>query len=68
MNIKPFDAEEGVDRLATSEEIRAALYSVSDIFEECVLGDLWEVESDLGGHVLIETQNETLTLWDPTIN
>lgn len=60
------------DRFATSDEVRAALSCLSDVSVESEEDTLWEVPSDLGGHVLIETENEgILTLLqtlDPTAN
>lgn len=62
MQTELFDAFAGPDRLATSEEIRAALCSLPDCFYESIPDKMWEVASDLGGHVLIDTEDADLTL------
>ena len=63
METGPSDVKAGSDRFATCDEIRAALASFPDFFVESPRDDLWEVESDRGGHVLIETEElENLTL------
>jgi len=58
MEMGPFDAKAEPDRFATCDEIRAALSFLPDISME--LGDegLWEVASDLGGHVLVESEDD----------
>jgi hypothetical protein len=61
MEMAPFDAKAGPDRFSTSDEIRAALSFLPDLLVECANDRLWEVPSDLGGHVLIE-EDEVLTL------
>jgi hypothetical protein len=72
MEMEPFDAKAGPDRFATSEEIRAAISFLPDLFMQSEKDNLWEVPSDLGGRVLIETEDvEVLTLMeklDPTAN
>ena len=72
METGSFDATAGPDRLSTADEIQAALSFVPDVFMGCAKDQLWEVESDLGGHVLIEREDdEVLTLLarlDPTAN
>jgi hypothetical protein len=51
------------DRFATNDEVRAALSSSTDVSVESEQDSLWEVPSDLGGHVLIELEDEgVLTL------
>jgi hypothetical protein len=63
MEMGYFDAKAGPDRFSTSDEIRAALCSVRGLFMECEKEGPWEVASDQGGHVLIETEEgEILTL------
>jgi hypothetical protein len=62
METELFDAVARPDRFATSEEIRAALCSFPDCFSESVPDRMWEVASDLGGHVLIDAEDEDLTL------
>jgi hypothetical protein len=42
-----------VDRLATSEEIRAAISLSSDQREEYAAEGAWEIAGDLGGYVRI---------------
>jgi hypothetical protein len=68
----PFDAKSGSDRFSTCDEIRAALSCMPDSLMESAKDELWEVESDMGGHVLIETgDTEMLTMLepvDPTVN
>jgi hypothetical protein len=57
MEVGPFDAKAGPDRFSTSDEIRAAISFLPDFFVE---GNhkQWEVASDLGGHVLIDIEEE----------
>jgi len=63
MEIGPFDAKAEPDRFSTSDEIRAALSFLPDFSVEFENNRLWEVASDLGGHVLIENEDsEVLTL------
>ncbi|HEV7968612.1 MAG TPA: hypothetical protein VGP19_13630 [Candidatus Acidoferrales bacterium] len=63
MTVESFESQAGPDRFATYDEIRAALSSLSDCFLECQKTALWEVASDRGGYVLIESEKEeTLTL------
>jgi hypothetical protein len=72
MEKEPFDAKTGPDRFATSEEIRAALILVPDALIPWVPGGLWEVASDLGGHVLIDSETtlafSLLETLDATVN
>ena len=42
------------DRFATSDEVRAALSCLCDVLVESAEDTLWEVPSDLGGHVLVD--------------
>jgi hypothetical protein len=60
MTVEPFDSIAGPDRFATTDEIRAALSSVPGLFVESERDTLWEVASDLGGYVLIETEEEEI--------
>lgn len=63
MEMGSFDAQARPDRFSTSDEIRAALSFMPDFHMEAAQDELWEVESDLGGHVLIEAEDkEVLTL------
>jgi hypothetical protein len=63
MEMGPFDAQARPDRFSTSDEIRAALCFLPDYSMEGASEELWEVESDLGGHVLIQAEDqEVLTL------
>ncbi len=72
MEMGPFEVQTGSDRSSTCDEIRAALSSFPDFFLDTSKDSLWEVESDLGGRVLIETEDvETLTVLeklDATVN
>jgi hypothetical protein len=72
MEMGPFGASIGSDRFSTCDEIRAALSCLPDFFLEAPTETVWEVESDLGGRVLIETDDaEVLTLLeklDPAVN
>lgn len=72
MEIGQWNATAGTDRFSTSDEIRSALCFLPDFVVEYSNDELWEVESDLGGHVLIETADaEVLTLiekLDPRAN
>ena len=65
-------AKAGIDRISTSDEIRAALSLLPDVYVERVKDKLWEVPSDLGGYVLVDIEHdEALTLvekLDPTGN
>ncbi len=58
MTLEALDSIAKPDRFATSDEVRAALSSMSDFLVETDEDTLWEVPSDLGGHVLIETEDE----------
>jgi hypothetical protein len=60
MTLEIFDSKAGLDRFATNDEIRAALSSLPGFFVECDKDSLWEVESDLGGTVLVETEGEEI--------
>jgi hypothetical protein len=63
MITEPFDGTTGLDRFATNDEVQAALSSLPGFFVECHKDRLWEVESDMGGSILIETESqEMLTL------
>jgi hypothetical protein len=71
MEMGPFDVKAGPDRFSTNDEIRAAISFLPEFFVEGNNKRL-EVGSDLGGHVLIEIEEEEgLTLLeklDPTAN
>jgi hypothetical protein len=58
MEMRPFDAKAEPDRFSTSDEIRAALSFMPGLTVELENDRLWEVASDLGGHVLIETEDD----------
>jgi hypothetical protein len=60
MEMGSVDAQAKPDRFSTSDEIRAALSFLPDFYVENSKDVLWEVESDLGGHVLIETEDESV--------
>ncbi|HLJ15633.1 MAG TPA: hypothetical protein VKV15_14125 [Bryobacteraceae bacterium] len=72
MEMGPFDVTTGSDRFSTCDEIRAALSSFPDFLLESPADSLWEVESDLGGRVLIETEEadtlKVLEKLDTTVN
>jgi hypothetical protein len=57
METGPGNATAGSDRFSTCDEIRAALSSLPDLVLESSMNDLWEVDSDMGGRVLIETED-----------
>jgi hypothetical protein len=57
MEMGPFDSKAGPDRFSTSDEIRAAISFLPDFFVEGN-NKHWEVASDLGGHVLIDMEEE----------
>lgn len=56
MNIGSVDAKAGSDRFSTCDEIRAALSSFPEMYLDTSKDNLWEVDSDMGGRVLIETE------------
>jgi hypothetical protein len=58
MEIGPLDANAGLDRFATMDEIQAALTVVPDLIFPYETGDFWEVQSDCGGYVRIATEDE----------
>ena len=60
MTLEPFEGKAGLDRFATNDEIRAALSSLPGFFVDCDKDTIWEVESDLGGSVLIDTEHEEI--------
>ena len=67
MEIELFDTKVGTDRFATSDEVRAALCFLPDhmVEVECENDEIWEVDSDLGGRVLVrpaEVDEEALIL------
>jgi hypothetical protein len=57
MEMGPFDAKAGPDRFSTSDEIRAAISFLPEFFVDGN-NKQWEVASDLGGHVLIDMEEE----------
>jgi hypothetical protein len=61
MEMGPFDANAGPDRFSTSDEIRAAISFLPDCFVE---GNnrQWEVASDLGGHVLVDIDEQEVSI------
>jgi hypothetical protein len=58
MDTERLIVQAGPDRFATNDEIRAALSFLPDFFLECEKGSIWEVESDMGGWVLIRTEED----------
>jgi hypothetical protein len=58
MEMEPFGAKAGPDRFATHDEIRAALSFLPDFLMPCAKDSLWEVTSDLGGHVRIKVEED----------
>ena len=57
MELGPFDVKAGPDRFSTSDEIRAAISFLPEFFVEGN-NKQWEVASDLGGHMLIDIEEE----------
>ena len=56
-------AKAGIDRISTSDEIRAALSLLPDVYVEKVNDKSWEIPSDLGGYVRVDMEHdEALTL------
>jgi hypothetical protein len=72
MEMGPFAENAGVDRFSTSDEIRTALSFLPDASVEYENDRLWEVASDLGGYVMIDTEDdEVMALFeklDPAAN
>jgi hypothetical protein len=62
MEIGPLDAKTGLDRFATMDEIQAALMVVPDVFLPSESDNFWEVPSDRGGYVRIDTGDEGASL------
>jgi hypothetical protein len=65
MEMGPFDVDvkAGPDRFSTIDEIWAALSFLPDLFAEGTNDRSWEVASDLGGYVIIDTEDaEVLAL------
>ena len=62
MEIGPLDANAGLDRFATMDEIQAALTVVPDMSLPCDTESFWEVRSDLGGYIRISTEAEGTSL------
>jgi hypothetical protein len=60
MEINPFDGKAEPDRFATFDEIREALSFMPELSVQLRNDRLWEVPSDLGGHVLIESEEEKI--------
>jgi hypothetical protein len=52
-----------VDRLATADEIRAAVLPFPDPFEECSTEILREVAADVGGYVRIPAVDYETSVW-----
>ncbi len=75
MEMEFVDAKPSPDRFSTIDEIRAALSFLPDAFLESAKENLWEVASDLGGRVLLDSEDmendEILTVLErlnPTAN
>lgn len=65
MDSGSFDAEVGIDRFSTSDEVRAALSYLPEDIVEHENDKLWEVASDLGGYVLVDIEHdESLALME----
>jgi hypothetical protein len=65
MAMEPLDGIAAPDRFATTDEIRAALWTLREIHVGSVENSLWEVASDAGGLVLLEAEDvEALSLVD----
>ena len=60
MEMGPVDAKAGSDRFATCDEIRAALFSLHDLFLESPNENDSEIDSELGGQVLFGTDDDEL--------
>jgi hypothetical protein len=58
MEMGPFDVKAGPDRFSTTDEIRAALSFLPDLFAEGTNDRSWEVASDLGGYVIIDAEDD----------
>ena len=58
MEMGPFDVKAGPDRFSTTDEIRAALSFLPDLFAESANDRPWEVASDLGGYVIIDAEDD----------
>ena len=56
------DANAGPDRFATMDEIQSALPLLPDVFIPCMTDELWEVQSDLGGYVLMDRETEDASI------
>ena len=58
MEMGPFDVKAGPDRFSTTDEIRAALSFLPDLFAKGTNDLPWEVASDLGGYVIIDAEDD----------
>jgi hypothetical protein len=58
MDSGELSAKVGIDRISTSDEIRAALSLLPDVYMEKVNDKLWEIPSDLGGYVLVDMEHD----------
>ena len=58
MELGPSDVKAGPDRFSTTDEIRAALSSLPDLFAKGTNDRSWEVASDLGGYVIIHAKDD----------
>ena len=58
MEMGPFDVKAGPDRFSTTDEIRAALSSLPDLFADGTNDRPWEVASDLGGYEIIHAEDD----------
>jgi hypothetical protein len=64
MKLEPSELKTGLDRLATNEEIRAAVSLLPECFLKNGKERLFEVPSDKGGYVLIEFDEDGMELVD----
>jgi hypothetical protein len=51
-----FEPKAGLDRLSTSDEVRAAISFLPDYVLECAKATLHEVPSDMGGYINIDPE------------
>jgi len=58
MEIEFLDAKAGPDRFATTDEIRSALSFLPETVVPRESQNLWEIPSDLGGYVHIDSETE----------
>jgi hypothetical protein len=62
METGPLDVKAGTDRFATMDEIQAALSFFPETFIPRETQNRWEVPSDLGGYILMDTETEDASI------